>query len=261
VKISWTAPSSGYATIDKYEINIYDSSNAWITTTECDGSSSTVIANLYCTVSMSTLTSSPFSLTFDTAVTVRVRAHNSIDYGDWSSTYSSGAKTRRVPSTMSAPTIASYSDSSINVTWTALSSPDNGNSDILAYELVWDSGLDVVPATDLSNTLTTYYVLSSSQITSGTKYRFAVRARNIYGSATSYSSETVAYAYDVPAKMSMATVATSTTSGYTDGTYVDITWTQPSSHGSTVDQYEVSFKKSDSSYSTDASCNPTSASS
>jgi len=184
---------------------------------------------------MSTLTASPFSLTFNTAVTVRVRAHNSIGYGSWSSTYSSGATIRSVPSTMSAPTIDSYSDSSITVSWTALSSPDNGNSDILAYELVWDEGTDVVPTVDLSNTLTTSYVLSSSQITSGVKYRFAVRARNIYGSATSYSTETVAYAYDVPAKMSMATVATSTTVGYADGTYVDIRWTTPSTHGSSID--------------------------
>ena len=186
---------------------------------------------------MSTLTATPFNLAFDTAVTVRVRAHNSLGYGSYSSTYSSGAKIRQIPSTMSAPTIASYSDSSINVTWTALSSPSNGNSDILAYELVWDTGLNTVPSVDLSNTLTTYYVLSSTQITSGTMYRFAVRARNIYGSATSYSSETVAYAYDVPAKMDMATVQTSTQVGYTDGTYVDIIWTAPSTHGSSIDQY------------------------
>lgn len=212
---------------------------------------------------MSTLTASPFSLSFDTAVSVRVRAHNSIDYGSWSSTYSSGAKIRRVPSTMSAPVIASYSDSSINVTWTALSSPDNGNSDILAYELVWDQGTDTTPSVDLSNTLTTYYVLSSSQITSGTKYRFAVKARNIYGSATSFSSEAVAYAYDVPAKMSMATVvapSTSTTAPYNDGTYIDISWTAPSTHGSAIDSYEVYFKKSDGTFTTDSSCNPTSAS-
>lgn len=209
---------------------------------------------------MSTLTASPFSLSFDDAVSVRVRAHNSLGDGSWSSTYSSGAKVRSIPSTMTAPTIASYSDSSINVTWTALSSPSNGNSDILAYELVWDQGLDVVPSVDLSNTLTTYYVLSSSQITSGGKYRFAVRARNIYGSATSYSSETVAYAYDVPAKMAQATVATSTTSGYTDGTYIDITWTAPTTHGSAIDQYEVYFKKSDGTFTTDASCNPISSS-
>jgi len=95
---------------------------------------------------------------------------------------------------MSAPVIASYSDSSINITWTALSSPNNGDSAILAYELVWDQGLGVTPATDLSNTLTTYYVLSGTQISSGNTYQFAVRARNIYGSATSFSSTTSATA-------------------------------------------------------------------
>jgi hypothetical protein len=60
--------------------------------------------------------------------------------------------------------------------------------------------------------------------------------------------------------MDMATVATSTTFGYTDGTYIDITWTAPSNHGSAIDQYQVYFKKSDGTYTTDTTCNPTSAS-
>ena len=61
--------------------------------------------------------------------------------------------------------------------------------------------------------------------------------------------------------MAMATVATSTTFGYTDGTYIDITWTEPSNHGSPIDKYEVYFKKSDGvTFTTDTTCNPTSGS-
>lgn len=208
---------------------------------------------LSCTIDMNTLTASPFSLVFDDLVAVRVRAKNSIDYGDWSTTTTTGAKIRSIPDTMIAPTIASFADSSITVTWTALTSPDNGNSDILAYELVWDNGLNVVPTVELSNVLTTEYVVPTADIISGSTYRFAVRARNIYGSATAYSAEVSATAIDIPAKMDIPTVALNTV----DATQVDISWTEPTYHGSAIDLYEVTFKTSSGTYVTDTtSCNP-----
>lgn len=168
------------------------------------------MAALSCTIDMDTLTASPFSLDFNDLVEVRVRARNSIDYGDWSTTTTTGAYIRSIPDTMDAPTIVSFPDSSINVTWTALTSPDNGNSDILAYELVWDAGADVVPTVELSNVLSYYYVVPTADITSGSTYRFAIRARNIYGSATLYSSELSATAIDIPSKVDMAVVALNT---------------------------------------------------
>lgn len=42
---------------------------------------------------------------------------------------------------MATPYRGSYTSTSrIQVNWTALSAPDNGNSDILSYNLVWDAG-------------------------------------------------------------------------------------------------------------------------
>ena len=87
---------------------------------------------------------------------------------------------------MDAPLTPYYSDTSITVTWTALTSPNNGDSDILAYELRWDNGLGTTPSIELSNVLTTSYVVTG--ITAGTQYQFDIRARNVYGSATSYSA-------------------------------------------------------------------------
>lgn len=209
---------------------------------------------LSCTIDMDTLTASPFSLAFDDLVAVRVRAINSIGNGDWSTTTTTGAKIRSIPDTMSAPTISSFADSSITVAWTALTSPDNGNSDILAYELVWDDGTNTVPTVELSNVLTTSYVVPTADITSGSTYRFAVRARNIYGSATAYSAEVSATAIDIPAKMDIPTVVLNTA----DATQVDISWTEPSYHGSAIDKYEVQYKPSTgTTYVTDTtSCNP-----
>jgi hypothetical protein len=67
-----------------------------------------------------------------------------------------------------------------------------------------------VPIVELSNVLSYYYVVPTADITSGSTYRFAIRARNIYGSATSYSAELSATAIDIPSKVDMAVVALNT---------------------------------------------------
>jgi hypothetical protein len=151
---------------------------------------------------------------------------------------------------MPAPTITAYSDSSITVTWSALTSSANGNSDILAYELRWDNGLGT-PNIELSNVLTTSYVVTG--ITAGTSYKFVVRARNVYGSSTLYSPEATAQAIDAPGKMDIPTVALDTV----DPTLVKITWNAVAlTHGSAVTQYAVQIKTSGGTYVSDASCDP-----
>jgi hypothetical protein len=66
VKITWTTPSNGGIAINAYLIEIANfDDTVWSTSTAtCDGSDSTIISNLYCIIPMSTLTASPFSLTF-----------------------------------------------------------------------------------------------------------------------------------------------------------------------------------------------------
>lgn len=179
---------------------------------------------------MTDLTSAPFNLNFDDLVQVKIRAHNTFGYGSYSSVNTVGARIRRIPNVMTAPTIAAYSDTSITVTWSALTSPANGNSDILAYELRWDNGLGGTPSIELSNVLTTSYVVTG--ITAGSTYGFIVRARNIYGTASSFSSITTVTAIDAPGKLDIPTVALDTT----DNTQVKITWNPPAlTHGSAVD--------------------------
>lgn len=70
VTISWTAPYAGGSAITSYLIEISNTlGTTWNTElTHCDGSTSTIKTNLYCTIPMSTLTAAPFSYTFDQLV-------------------------------------------------------------------------------------------------------------------------------------------------------------------------------------------------
>ena len=78
---------------------------------------------------------------------------------------------------MAIPTLVSYSDSYITISWTPLSAPANGNSNIIAYNLQWNSGSGST-YTDLTSTLSTTYTISV--LTGGLTYLFQVRAKNIY---------------------------------------------------------------------------------
>jgi hypothetical protein len=85
--------------------------------------------------------------------------------------------------------------------------------------------------------LTTSFVVSSAQITPGTTYKFALRARNIYGYASSISTVVSVTAINIPDAVPIPTVVIGTG---VDATKVSITWNNPTqTHGSAVDQYEV----------------------
>jgi len=67
VKIQWSAPSSNGDAITSYVIEIANAlSTSWYEdTTNCLGSSTTVMANLYCIVPMSTLRTGLYNNVFD----------------------------------------------------------------------------------------------------------------------------------------------------------------------------------------------------
>jgi hypothetical protein len=98
VTITWLAPADGSDTITAYLIEIKDTSGAWQAgSTYCDGTDSAVISALTCTVPMSTLRASPYSLAFDALVEVRASAQNSYGWGTASTTNAVGAEIRREP--------------------------------------------------------------------------------------------------------------------------------------------------------------------
>jgi hypothetical protein len=98
VEIAWLAPHDGSDTITAYLIEILDSTGGWeAESTYCDGTDSSVISALTCTVPMSVLRASPYSLGFDALVEVRASAQNSYGWGTVSGTNAVGAQVRREP--------------------------------------------------------------------------------------------------------------------------------------------------------------------
>lgn len=243
LKISWTAPNSNSYTISSYLIEIADSLTAtWnADTTNCDGSSSTVMSNMYCIIPMSTLTSAPYGYLFDQLVVVRASAQNTRGSGSTSTPNSSGARIRKVPNAMSTPTQGPSSDTDIVVTWVALTGAATGNSAILTYDLYWDNGSGTTNV-ELIDSLVTSYTVSG--LTGGATYLFKVRAKNIYGYGA-FSSELTIVPSDVPDQVSIPTTALSTTS-------VIISWAAPDAHSAPIDYYEISFLKADGTYGQDA---------
>jgi hypothetical protein len=96
----------------------------WAPTTYCNGADATVMANQNCTVPMSVLTQSPFSLTVNSSVYVIISAtySNGTYYSltSSSSTYTSTTTTTTYvsPSPPGTP-VTSNSGTNIIITWTA----------------------------------------------------------------------------------------------------------------------------------------------
>lgn len=70
---------------------------------------------------------------------------------------------------MSTITVLSSSDTTISITWSPLTSPADGNSQITSYNLQWDSGLGGT-FTDVVSSMTTVY--TATALTGGTVYKF-----------------------------------------------------------------------------------------
>jgi len=108
---------------------------------------------------------------------------------------------------MSPPTLdPSSTDITVTMNWVALSGSNAGNSAVISYSLLWDNGdsAALAPAVELIDSLVTTFTVNG--VTGGTTYRFAVRARNIYGYGPT-STVTVVVPADVPGKTAVPTVA------------------------------------------------------
>lgn len=144
---------------------------------------------------------------------------------------------------MAVPVAVGVAEAQIDLEWTALSAPENGNSDVLAYSLYWDNGSGTTSIA-LLDALTTS--VSVPGLTGGVTYRFKVRARNLYGSGV-FSTELEVLASDLPDKTAIPSV----TIGATE-TAVTISWTEPGDHAASITAYEILLLQSDGvTYSTE----------
>lgn len=147
VVITFAAPSSiGSSAILYYTIEIANKAGTVWTedTTNCDGSLSSIMTSMTCSIPMDTLTASPYSYVFDDLVVARVSATNAIDTSTVSPSNTAGARIRSKPLAAPTPTLTSRTDASITVSWSAISAPNDGNSDITAYVLLWDDSTGTI---------------------------------------------------------------------------------------------------------------------
>jgi Fibronectin type III domain len=186
---------------------------------------------------MSEITGATYAYTFDQVVFVRVSSTSEYGTSD-PQTNIDGARARTVPEQVTNLVITTYSDTAITITWNALSGTTAGNSAITAYAIYWNDGVTLDDAdkfvTEALLSPTTY---TFTNIGGGKTYKFAVKAKNIYGYGT-LSSTVQTVAVDVPAKMDIPTVALSTVSPFTS---VVITWAVPNFHYSPIEDYDVRF--------------------
>lgn len=153
---------------------------------------------------------------------------------------------------MADPTKGADSDSTqIEVDWTALNSPQNGDSNVLSYILYYDQGssnyIEVVGESS-DYTLTSYTVTG---LTAGTSYKFKVAAKNAHGTGD-FSNEVTIVAESVPAKLSVVVTSIDSSTG---NMLVD--FTAPSTNGGhAVDYYVIKVLEhgTTNTYATMTSC-------
>ena len=132
------------------------------------------------------------------------------------------------------------SHSQIELDWTALTSPNNGDSAITSYGIQWDQGTStyVELIGESSDNLLTSYIVASG-ITAGTTYTFKIRAQNKWGWGD-YSTTTSILAASVPSQIPAATTSINSATGS-----VKIVWTAPSTNGDNIDSYTINILEND----------------
>lgn len=137
--------------------------------------------------------------------------------------------------------VSTSTSSRFDLSWTALSTPNNGGSPITSYFLEWDAGTSGATWTEIvgfspSQTATTYSVTGgSSGLTVGRLYGFRVSASNIFGWGP---VSTVSYLKAAQAPSVSTSVVTSI-DPVTGG--VVIQWAAPTTNGDSIQSYTINI--------------------
>lgn len=245
------APHSGGTDVDitGYEILFKQSDGVTYTaiTAECPTSGAT-ITNLYCTVSLSSLTASPFSLSLGAEVVAKVRAQNTLGDGDFSAD-SDSSSTALIVTIPTAPPAQLYRDEgSCTETSIAINMPvvagqtDTGGLSILSYKLEMAVGsggaFSALVGDGPASTATSY---TETGLTTGNMYRFRYIVSNEVGWSSDYSPILTTYAAVAPGLIAAPTTAIS-------GLDVLFSWTAPTTGGLAITGYNVQIRATDSTY-------------
>jgi hypothetical protein len=183
-------------------------------------------------------TGSALELVQGDQIALKIRASNSMGYGEYSDILSNGPTIETVPD---SPTVAPVRDeagtttSQITVEMaevTALSLAA-GASTISSYNLEWNQGsgtqfYEVVGETSDS----VERLVSVVSLTEGQAYTFRYRVKNIHGWSLGYSNEVEVMAAETPSAPATPTTVVS-------GTNAVITWVTPSENGSPILSYFI----------------------
>ena len=250
VKIAWAQTKNNGDPIYKYKIQIFSySTSTWNEeTTNCNGADSLIVLRRYCVIPVSQFYYSPYSLTFNQFIRVRVQAKNVIDWGDFGENSQAVSDTRLKSKALNMWSPYRGEATSVNkieVKWNELLPPDNGNAPVLSYNLVWDANTGDCTK-DLIG-LEIPYLSLSYIVTQGLEfdrtYCFKVRALNTYGwgewSIVSYISTS-----DNPGQMEV--VLTQSIYDPIDTVQkVRFKWVEPLANGEFITKYHIKIMKND----------------
>ena len=155
----------------------------------------------------------------------RAAAINGVGRGAWSPSTSNLVAT--VPATVSAPTVAVASATSVTATWNA---PAANGSPITSYTLQYTT--DPMFTSGVTTVTNATSGMTLSGLTTGTRYYVHVKANNIVGSGTYGAAGS-----QIPGAVPSAPAAPSAT--LTGLTTASLSWTAPAANGYAITGYTV----------------------
>ena len=244
VKIAWDPPvTNNYADIDEYDVEIVTGDG--VTFIEdaalCDGADATNLANSFCLVYLADLRAEPTSLVFQQLIQAKLRAHNERGWGEWSdANVDSGAgplveTEPQTPEDWFVWRGDATDNTQIEVYWSALTAPENGDSEVLTYNVQWDQGTGefVELVGESSSWLGLAHIEDGLDDFEGLSFEFKIRARNKWGWGAYSATKSVVCA-TVPARPDMVVTEIDPTEGG-----FKITWVAPDYRGEVVTNYTV----------------------
>ena len=138
-------------------------------------------------------------------VVVKARAYNQFGDGDYSEPNVSGATILIEPNVivdLPVIDIVVSSTTQIKLDWNELTGDATGGSPIDSYHLQWDQGLNTDTYSDLKGqdgAFDTAVTFTITDLTPGGLYKFRLRAHNVHGWSTDYSTPVTFQAADQPA--------------------------------------------------------------
>ena len=177
----------------------------------------------------------PFRLEAGNLVEVKVAAHNLNGWGEFSDVNTVGAIIETVPGEMDPPSRDAETNTfQIVVDWTAPS--NDGYSDIVSFNLQWDTGTDGELWTNLigfnTDSLAQTFTVAQG-VAFGDQYLFKVRAKNYWG-WSDFSENLVIKSATYPDPMLSVTTEVDLATGN-----VKIIWTAPYDNEQTITAYEI----------------------